>query len=281
MGSPLGPILANIFVGSMEDKLFSTVSRPIMYRRYVDDIFVVCNSEQESRAFLVSLNKLHPSLQYTTESESNNRLPFLDVLIERECQGFTTTVYRKPTFSGSYVRWNSFCSKRRKINLIKTLVHRAIQICSTSKLTAEINNILNILSSNGYPPDTVKAVIKSTLSHADDPKRFGPDKCPVTLHLPYIGETSDTFSKQISGAVQKCFGAVKLRVLFKSKNMLPTSVKDVLPITTNSNIIYKYSCQCGSWYIGRTTQRLEERIGQHIPSEVRKGGCDKGDWQKK
>ena len=27
------------------------------------------------------------------------------------------TVYRKPTFTGLYIRWDSFCPKKQKINL--------------------------------------------------------------------------------------------------------------------------------------------------------------------
>ena len=45
MGSPLGPILANIFVGFNEMKLFNKVNRPLMYYRYVDDTFAVFKDE--------------------------------------------------------------------------------------------------------------------------------------------------------------------------------------------------------------------------------------------
>ena len=40
MGSSLGPILANIFVGYLEFKLFSNIKIPLIYTRYADDIFV-------------------------------------------------------------------------------------------------------------------------------------------------------------------------------------------------------------------------------------------------
>lgn len=39
-------------------------------------------------------------------------------------------VYRKPKFIGLYANWNTFVPKSRKINLISTLIHRALIICS-------------------------------------------------------------------------------------------------------------------------------------------------------
>ena len=36
-----------------------------------------------------------------------------------------------------------------------------------------------------------------------------------------------------------------------------------------SSVIYEFKCQCDSGYVGRTTQRLEDRIKQHVPSSIR------------
>jgi len=108
MGSPPGPALANIFVGHQEQKLFNVVNRPLAYFRYVDDTFAVFNNEDDCNAFLSHLNCLHSSLRFTHEKESNHSLHFLDVLLERRDSEFSTSVYRKPTFTGQYLRWNSF-----------------------------------------------------------------------------------------------------------------------------------------------------------------------------
>ena len=47
--------------------------------------------------------------------------------------------------------------------------------------------------------------------------------------------------------------------------MLPVARKDVLPTTLKSSIVYEYSCHCDSRYLGRTSQRLQDRIKQHVP----------------
>ena len=65
MGSPLGPALANIFVGYYEDKSFSQTQKPPTYFRYVDDRFAIFDHEAESDEFITKLNCLHPSLKFT------------------------------------------------------------------------------------------------------------------------------------------------------------------------------------------------------------------------
>ena len=34
-------------------------------------------------------------------------------------------------------------------------------------------------------------------------------------------------------------------------------------------VICEYVCHCDSWYVGRTTQKLQERIKQHVPKAIR------------
>ena len=152
MGSPLRPALANIFVGHQEQKLFNVVNRPLAYFRYVDDTFTVFNNEDACNAFLSHLNSLHPSLRFTHEKECNHSLPFLDVLVERLDSKFSTSVYRKPTFTGQYLRF----PHKRKINLIGTLLHRSFMICSKGKLDPELDKILSILLENCYPGNLIR-----------------------------------------------------------------------------------------------------------------------------
>ena len=141
MGSPLGPALANIFVGYYEEKLFSQTQKPSTYFRYVDDTFAIFDHEAEADEFLTKLNCLHPSLKFTFEKEKEKCLPFLDVYVERTDVGLETSVYRKPTFTGQYLRWESFSPLKRKISLISTLVHRALMICTKRRLNEEIERI--------------------------------------------------------------------------------------------------------------------------------------------
>ena len=59
-----------------------------------------------------------------------------------------------------------FSPKPRKINLIKTLVHRALMICSKTKLDSELDTIRQLLMDNGYPEDVLVSCIKKFFSGA-------------------------------------------------------------------------------------------------------------------
>ena len=270
MGSPLGPALANIFVGFHESRLFDNTVKPGVYFRYVDDTFVIFSSELDCDCFHGKLNLLHPALNFTVEKEQNNSLSFLDVLVEKEGTGFLTSVYRKPTFTGQYIRWNSFSPKSRKISLIKTLVHRALMICSKTKLGSELDRVKQLLIENGYPDDVLISCIKQKLANFAAEKPCGPEKCPVYLKLPWIGNVSSRFENQINKAITSCFYAVKPRVVYNTKVMLPSAKKDSVPTTQKSCVVYEFSCRCEARYVGRTTQRLADRIKQHIPTSIRK-----------
>ena len=98
-----------------------------------------------------------PSLHFTFEKESNLALPFLDVLVEKSPSKFSTSIYRKPTFTGQYLRLNSFSPRKRKTNLILTLTRRALVICSPERLPSELDKIKSILLNNGYPEHIIKS----------------------------------------------------------------------------------------------------------------------------
>ena len=116
------------------------------------DTFAIFLSEDECTFFLDALNSMHSSLQYTFEKEENDQLLFLDVLVEKSNEGFLTSLFRKPTFGGQYFRWDLFGPTKRKTNLIETLVHRALMICSKS-------NISSILRNNGYPESIIQIIM--------------------------------------------------------------------------------------------------------------------------
>ena len=171
MGSPLGPILANIFDGYHEKRIQSH-PWPQVYDRYVDDIFSHFLSKEACNEFFVTLNNLHPALKFTREDEQDDSLPFLDVLVNRMAQEFSTSIYRKPTFTGLYTPWDSFSATRYKTNTVRALVNRAVRICSPSLLDDELENIRRIFLRNGYPGSVLEKMVSNKQHETYRPKEM-------------------------------------------------------------------------------------------------------------
>ena len=154
---------------------------------------------------------------------------------------------------------------KRKTNLILTLVHRALVICSVSTLRNELSNICTILINNGYPEAVIYTTITKKMNQFRRPTQLGPKKCPVYLDLPWLGNVSMRYEMQIKTAFKRCYSAVEPCIVYTTRQLLPVAKKNVLPALHQSNIVYQFLCHCDSRYVGRTSQRLQQRIKQHVP----------------
>ena len=221
-------ILAHLLPTFLSDIMKLCFSKESTNLSCIIDTFAVFNDKDKCNEFYSYLNSLHPSLRFTFEKECNWILPFLDVLVEKNDHEFVTSIYRKPTFTGQYIRWNSFCPMKRKTNLISTLVHRALVICSKSTIQNELSNIRSILINNGYPEAVINAVITKKINQFHRPMQLGPTKCPIYLHLPWLGNVSMRYEMQIKTAVKRCYFAVEPCIVYTTRQLLPAAKKDVL-----------------------------------------------------
>ncbi|BHF76092.1 hypothetical protein SprV_0501919000 [Sparganum proliferum] len=72
MGSPLGPFLANVFMGEFEKtRLQGAINDLVFYGRYVDDIFCLADVTTDIDDLVQ---------KFTAESEADNEIVFLDAL---------------------------------------------------------------------------------------------------------------------------------------------------------------------------------------------------------
>ena len=70
MGNPLSVVLANIHMSRMEREIVNP-NNPILYARYVDDIF--CRKKKnETDTLFESMNRHHPKIKLTIENNLNN-----------------------------------------------------------------------------------------------------------------------------------------------------------------------------------------------------------------
>ena len=133
MGSPLAPVLANIFMGFYENKWLNeyNLNKPKFYLRYVDDILAAFDKEQDSLNFLNLLNKRHPNIKFTIEKQINHSIALLDVFISGiNNQNLGLQTCHKWNYTGLHLNFKSFTSFSYKISLIKCLIDRSIKICN-------------------------------------------------------------------------------------------------------------------------------------------------------
>ena len=145
MGSPLGPTLANIFLCYHETTWLKNCPKsfkPVYYKRYVDDIFVLFEKPKQVSRFVKYMNKRHKNIKFSFETEKDNSFSFLDVKICRETDKFTTIVFRKDTFSGVYTNFSSFVALKHKFGLAYTVPHRSFtNVFHFSKFHFEVDHL--------------------------------------------------------------------------------------------------------------------------------------------
>ncbi|CAF0891263.1 unnamed protein product [Didymodactylos carnosus] len=221
MGAPLAPLMAELFMQGYERKHMGKLKDiGVKYwRRYVDDTIVLLKLEETAENVAQFLNKLHPSIKFTFEEEnaSEHTLPFLDVLVKKT-EGYTTSVYRKPSFTGLMTKWLSFIPKRYKRNAISTMVYRAFNVSSTYQILHNEFDVIRVLArKNGYPLNFVEKIIRDHFNHAyttRSNKNDAPAKENIIFRIPYFGQCSQIYAKRITAAVKKVYPQKDVRIVY-------------------------------------------------------------------
>lgn len=153
MGSPLSPMVANLFMEDFEtEALASTPLHPKIWKRFVNDTFVDWQYGRDSLdSFLSHLNNQSESIKFIMEIEVNGSLPFLDGLISKKGDGtFSHQVYRKKTGTEQYLHASSHHYPPQKFGVLNTLATRALRISDESHFESEKSHLLNFFEDNDY-----------------------------------------------------------------------------------------------------------------------------------
>ena len=134
MGSPVSPIVANLYMEYLEQQALSTAS-PRLWCQYLDDTFVI-QKEEIKQNFLQHINSVEPVIQFSVENNKEyGAIPFLDTIVKPENDGkLSITVYRKPMHTDQYLQWDSHHHLSAKYSVISTLTNRVKTVCSNPVL---------------------------------------------------------------------------------------------------------------------------------------------------
>ena len=276
MGSPLGPTLANVFLCHSLDYCLSHF-KPIVCKRYVDDIFVLFLSKNYLQSFVDYMNKQHKCIKFTSETEQNNTFSFLDVNITHQNNQCKLFVYRKHTFSDISTHCESYTDQSYKESLVITFLSRYYSICSDYTLFhLEVEKLRELLKTNSYPSVIVDLSIRTFLNRLYVPKQvyLTAPKLELLIILPFLGTMSSNLKQKLQTSIRNSLPQCNIKVILKSTNHLSSlfRFKDVISKELSSHLVYKFSCRsCHATYYGKTERHLNVRSGGHIGLSSRTG----------
>ena len=199
IGSSLGPTLANAFLCHCEENLLNECPsqfKLVVYRRYVDDIFVLFNSKEHLKLFVNYMNSKHKNIKFTFETTDSKNFSFLDVKTTRKNKQFVTSIFHKATFSEVFTNYDSFIFDTYKIGLVHKLLFQFFKICSSiESFHLEVELLRSIFECNNFPVNIIDQYIKKFLEKLYVPKQIVPTvpKKEFLVVFPYLGTFSLNF----------------------------------------------------------------------------------------
>ena len=280
MGSPLSCCYANTFLCFWETIWLNNCPKefkPLFYRRYVDDTFLIFKDPQHIQKFLDYLNAQHINMKFTCEIETNCKIPFLDTLVTRTNNNFSTSVYRKSTYTGLGLNFLSFSPLIYKLNSIKTLLNRAYNICSSYvTFDQEVQYLQNYFFNNSYPTNAFYNIVRSFFN-----KKYAPQTPIITvpkdiryIKLPYLGNLTFDLRNNLDRILKDAYPQVMFKFIFTNNFTIGSYLRkrDSLPEGLSSCVVYEFSCpDCNARYVGSCSRWLQHRIAEHMGRSVRTG----------
>jgi hypothetical protein len=155
MGAPFSGLKFELFLQNIEHLYFKhlkTKLKTIEYFRYVDDIFLIYDSNHTNiQTKHNDFNAIHHNLEFTAEIETDNSINFLDINIRRNASNWNISIYRKPTFTDTFIPYSSNHPTQHKFAAVRFLHNRLnTSDLSTEAYELEKQTVQNILANNSF-----------------------------------------------------------------------------------------------------------------------------------
>ncbi len=269
MGSAISGFLAEVTMQKLEAMALPQVN-PKFWVRYVDDTFVIVKRDQLETLHNI-INSTMPGITFTLEKEVDNKLPFLDVLVQRNTDGtFQTSVYRKKAYADIILHYESNHPIAHKRSTVNTLLNRARTHCSNMNLYQnELNYLFELFTKNGYPRHFIHQCMRRQELRQREQELDCSDHAPNPSHwrtLPYI--------KNVSELVERHLRKHQIQLAHKPTTTLRNQLvhpKDRVGYLDRKEVIYKIPCgSCNAVYCGQTGRSAATRLSEHQRAVKRK-----------
>ena len=211
----------------------------MIYKKYVDDNFVLFSSKEYFQLLVDYMNTQHKCIKFSSEIEHDNVLLFCDLKITYYNQQFKTSVHRKPVFSGIFTQYKHYLDQSKK-SLIDNLLFRCFLICSDHTLFhLEFENLREILKRNSYPSGIKEQSIKSFLKKLYVLRKLIPTvpKGEFFTILPYQGNMPSNLRRKLRTCFKYSLPQCNIEIILQSTNCLSSlfHFKDVF----HEQLVYK------------------------------------------
>uniref|UniRef100_A0A8D8TF38 Reverse transcriptase domain-containing protein n=2 Tax=Cacopsylla melanoneura TaxID=428564 RepID=A0A8D8TF38_9HEMI len=267
MGSPMSPLLAEIYVDNFEQKVFRTdvISLVLKYYRYVDDILLLFMGDLSQVDFLMSfINSVDKKLQFKVEVGENS-INFLDTTISIQGNKIEWEIYRKTSYTDAIIPFNSVSPDAHKRAFFVFAIDRLINL-EPKNPQIELNTIVKIATNNGYPPSMVFNIMKKRQKIAMNKMLYKTkgkiENVKYYVKIPFLGQVSHNIAHYINSLGKK----VAFYPLMTTKLFL-SNQKNMDPMLKSG--VYEIACNCGAVYVGQSGRALITRICEHYANTNR------------
>ena len=258
MGSPLSVAISGIFMTKLEKEVIYP-ENPILFKRYVDDVYHRKKKNQEDR-LLPKLNAYHPKIKFTVEK---NLKKFLDTKMKLEEGKYTTSVNRNRKLP---THWTSKIPKKIKRNIISNELHRARKI--SSDFEKETDEIKKKYKMANYPPRFIDSIIrdfKDKESRVDNPSNPDKDKKPlIMLRIPFC-ETNEKIARHFLSKLHEFTGNDYRFTILWQMRKIKTLFKLKDEVLHKADVVYRGTSANNpeESYVGETSLISTSRFEQH------------------
>ena len=119
----------------------------------------------------------------------NGKIPFVDMAMRKHGSKVETQVYRKPTNTGLLLHFASHTDKRYKEGLLKTMIHRAHALFSTTKAFDQECTQLRLNYPIGLIGSTIQKVVRNFLNGDLRNRDMSDERNAIRICLPFKDQT--------------------------------------------------------------------------------------------
>jgi AraC-like DNA-binding protein len=220
----------------------------------MDDILIIYNEEHTNiQDTLQDFNNIHPNIQYTMETQIDNKINYLDISIEITNSTFRFNIYRKPTTTDLITPNESCHPTEHKLAAIKYLYNRKDTYPIPVEYKQEETKIIStIMHNNGY---TTQTLTRNKRKQAN----ATPTETRKWAVFTYMGKETRT--------ITKLFRNTNIHIACKTRNTLQKhlQMKNINPDKYSQSGVYEIKCNtCLLKYIGQTGRNFRTRFKEHI-----------------